>query len=90
MMISHPVFIVPALFLTISHQYKINRYLLTRPGSDYKSPVLYMDNPVFITTRYGFTINQQDMGRVISTQNLGYHLYYKKLVNQRCDSMSQV
>ena len=29
------------------------------------------------------------MGGVISTQDLGYHPYYKKLVNQRCDSMSQ-
>ena len=57
---------------------------------DYKSPVLYMVNPVFITTRHGFIINRHNMEGVISTQDLGYHPYYKKLVNQRCDSMSQV
>ena len=27
---------------------------------------------------------------VINTQDLGYHPYYKKLVSQRCDSMSHV
>ena len=37
--------------------FMINRCLLTRPGFDYKSPVLYMDDPVFITTWYGFIIN---------------------------------
>ena len=68
----------------------IIRRLSTRSGFDYKSPVLYMVNPVFITTRHGFIINRHNMEGVISTQNLGYHPYYKKLVNQRCDSMSQV
>ena len=68
----------------------IIRCLLTRSGFYYKLPVLYMDNPVFITTRYGFIINRQNMEGVISTQDWGYHPYYKKLVNQRCDSMSQV
>ena len=57
---------------------------------DYESPVLYMVKPVFITTRYGFIINRHNMEGVISTQDSDYHPYYKKLVNQRCDSMSQV
>ena len=57
---------------------------------DYESPVLYMVKPVFITTWYGFIINRHNIEGVISTQNLGYYPYYKKLVNQRCDSMSQV
>ena len=48
---------------------------LTLSGFDYKSPVLCMDNPVFITTRYGFIINWQNMGGVISTQDWGYHPY---------------
>ena len=47
---------------------------------DYESPVLYMVKPVFITTRYGFIINRHNMEGVISTQDLGYHPYYKKLV----------
>ena len=47
---------------------------------DYKSPVLYMVNPVFITARHGFIINRHNMEGVISTQDWGYHLYYKKLV----------
>ena len=57
---------------------------------DYESPVLYVVKPVFITTWYAFIINRHNMEGVLSTQNLGYYPYYKKLVNQRCDSMSQV
>ena len=47
---------------------------------DYMSPVLYMDNPVSIITRYGFIINLHNMERVISTRDWDYHPYYKKLV----------
>ena len=49
-----------------------------------------MVNPVFITAQHGFIINRHNMEGVISTQDLGYHPYYKKLVNQQCDSMSHV
>ena len=34
-----------------------------------------------------FCYKPANMGGVISTQDLGYHPYYKKLVNQQCDSM---
>ena len=57
---------------------------------DYESPVLYVVKPVFITTWYGFIINRHNMEGVISTQDWDYHPYYRKLVNQRGDSMSQV
>ena len=67
-----------------------NPTLINPVWFDYKTPVLYMVNPVFITTRYGFIINQHSMKGAIITQDWGYHSYYKKLVNQRCDSMSQV
>ena len=65
--------------LSVHYQIIIRR-LSVRSGFDYKSPVLYLNNPVFITTRYGFIINRQNMDGVISTQDWGYHLYYKKLV----------
>ena len=57
----------------------IIRRLLTRSGFDYKSPVLYLNNPVFITTRYGFIINRQNMEGVINTQDWDYHLTYTKV-----------
>ena len=47
---------------------------------DYKSPVLYMVNPVYFTTRHGFIINRHNMEGVISTQDWDCHPYYKKLV----------
>ena len=75
--------------LSVHYQIIIRR-LSARSGFDYKSPELNMDKPVFITTRYGFIINRHNMEGVISTQDSGYHPYYKKMVNQRCDSMSQV
>ena len=70
----------PAWLSTINTRSVIIRRLLTRSGFDYKSPVLYMVNPVFITTRHGFIINRHNMEGVISTQDWGYHLCYKKLV----------
>ena len=42
--------------------------------------ILLWSNTVFITTRHGFIINRHNMEGVISTQDLGYHPYYKKLV----------
>ena len=42
--------------------------------------ILLWSNTVFITTRHGFIINRHNMEGVISTQYLGYHPYYKKLV----------
>ena len=47
------------------------RRLSTRSGFDYKSPVLYMVNPVFITTRYGFIISRHIMEGVINASELG-------------------
>ena len=58
---------------------KLIRRLLTWSGFDYKSPVLYVDTPVFIITRYGFIINRQNMEGVINTQDWGYYPKYTKV-----------
>ena len=52
---SKPVFINPARFSTTSCQY-ITNYdpaIINPVWFDYKLPILYMVNPVFIKTRYG-------------------------------------
>ena len=50
------------------------------PGLILVVNILLWSNTVFITTRHGFIINRHNMEGVISTQDLGYHPYYKKLV----------
>ena len=50
------------------------------PGLILVVNILLWSNTVFITTRHGFVINWHNMEGVISTQDLGYHPYYKKLV----------
>ena len=50
------------------------------PGLILVVNILLWSNMVFITTRHGFIINRHNMEGVISTQDLGYHPYYKKLV----------
>ena len=58
----------------------------SRQSGDYLSGlilvvnILLWSNTVFITTWHGFIINRHNMEGVISTQDLGYHPYYKKLV----------
>ena len=79
---SKPVFINLVRPSTTSCQYmtNYNPAIINPVQFDYKSPVLYMDSPVSIITRYGFIINRHNMEGVINTQDWGYHLYYKKLV----------
>ena len=50
------------------------------PGLILVVNILLWSNTVFITTRHSFIINRHNMEGVISTQDLGYHPYYKKLV----------
>ena len=50
------------------------------PGLILDVNILLWSNTVSITTRHGFIINRHNMEGVISTQDLGYHPYYKKLV----------
>ena len=63
----------------VSTRSNYNPVIISPVWFDYKSLVLYMVNPVFITTRHGFIINRHNMEGVISTQDWGYHLYYKKV-----------
>ena len=78
----NPAFINPVRLSTTSCQYMTNHNptIINPVRFDYKSPILYMDNPVSIITRYSFIINRHNMERVISTQDWDYHPHYKKLV----------